>query len=102
MKKFFYNHVNKDGQSPLTLAAMCSDNLQCIAFVNEETVAAMIGLSAETPSSFFYFCCFFGQYTALKKIYEMLKTYSVDDELKKTIYTAALVYDNEVSLLEAC
>lgn len=32
----------------------------------------------------------------------MLKSYSVDEELKKTIYTAALIYENDVSLLDAC
>eukprot|EP00703_Trepomonas_sp_PC1_P004546 JAP92060.1 Hypothetical protein TPC1_16115 [Trepomonas sp. PC1] len=102
MADFFYSRVNNDSYSALSVAALCSTNQHCAKFINEETVGRMIQLSQNLKTGFFYICCYFGQFAALDKVFQILVNDEADEKLKKKIYVAALVFQQEVNLLEAC
>lgn len=102
VRQFFYTNKNKDGHNALSVAALCSTNLNAANFITEETVEQMIMANATSQNGFFYICAYYGQYTALDKIYQMLESEEVPESLKKKVYTAALMFNGQTSLLDAC
>ncbi|CAL6087611.1 Conserved_hypothetical protein [Hexamita inflata] len=102
IRDYFYSHKNQDGHNALSVAALCSTNINCSNFITEEVIDKSILENAELKTGFFYICCYFGQYTALEKIFAILESEEADEALKQKIYTAALIYQGDVSLLDAC
>lgn len=101
-RRFFYGQTNRDGYNCLSIAALVSTSQYGSDFITANTVRAMILPNAACTSGFFHVCCYYGQYTALNKVYEILEDEDVDPSLKKDIYTALLLFDQESGLLEAC